>query len=509
MKYMDQLNYLSASELLQLIDKGEVSSRQVTQHFIDTIKQKDPDINAVVVPLFEQALREADHADELFREGKRTGKLHGLPITIKECLDLKGTPSTLGVVRRKDDIRQNTDDYIAALQREGAIILGKTNVAQLLIYFESCNPVYGVTKNPFNVKYSCGGSSGGEGAVIAYGGSPIGIGTDIGGSIRIPAAFCGVCSIKPTMQRIPDLCRFVDNPLPVSINSVTGVIGNSADDLQLMLEIINTEASKKNKNEPLKSIKEVDITKLKVGYFLSDGLFEPMSAVKRGVLEAVEQLKKAGVQVTEFTPPNLVEAEELFFKILSADEAVLFTQNLQKEKAMPQAAGLLMLAKAPAFVRSILSGLTGLLGQKAVNRIIPYFGGKGETFRKENIERQKAFTAKYEAAMNNSAIGKLDAVLSPVCAMPAILHNTADKVGLGGIYTGQYNVTGFPAGVATVSKVKPEEAIGRKTTADLSIKTAAKIEASSTGLPLAVQIAARHWDEHIVLALIKQLHRKV
>ena len=172
---MVSLNNLSASKLLQLIDQGGVSSRQVTQHFIDKINQHNSSINAVVVPLFEQALKEADHADELFKQGKRTGKLHGLPITIKECLDLKGTPSTLGVVRRKDDIRQNTDDYIAALQREGAIILGKTNVAQLLIFFESCNPVYGVTNNPYNVKHTCGGSSGGEGAVIAYGGSPVGM----------------------------------------------------------------------------------------------------------------------------------------------------------------------------------------------------------------------------------------------------------------------------------------------------------------------------------------------
>jgi Asp-tRNA(Asn)/Glu-tRNA(Gln) amidotransferase A subunit family amidase len=84
---MDKINNLSATQLLQLIDKGEVSSRQVTQHFIDKIKQHDPSINAVVVPLFEQALKEADYADELFKQGKRTGKLHGLPITIKECLD--------------------------------------------------------------------------------------------------------------------------------------------------------------------------------------------------------------------------------------------------------------------------------------------------------------------------------------------------------------------------------------------------------------------------------------
>ncbi len=506
---MDKLYTLSATQLLHLIDKGEVTSRNVTQHFVDRIEQINPSLNAVVIKLFDKALQQADKADELYKQGKRSGKLHGLPFTIKECLDLEGTPSTLGVMRRKSDIRKNTDAYVSALQNEGGIILGKTNVAQLLLYFESCNPVYGVTNNPHSSKHSCGGSSGGEGAIIAAGGSPVGVGTDIGGSLRIPAAFCGVCSIKPTMSRTVDLTRFIDNQPTISINSVTGVLANHAEDLQLFLEIINEAASKQRQVEPLKNFKDVDIRELKVGYFLSDGIFEPMPAIKRAVLESVEHLKSLGVQVTEFTPPALSEAEEILFKILSADNAPLFTQNLQNEKAMPQAAGLLLLAKVSPFVRKILSGLTGLLGQKSVQRIVPYFGGSGETFRKELAAKQKAFTEKYIQAMNNSAIGKLDAVISPVCALPAYLHNTGDKVGLGGTYTMQHNVTGFPSGVATVSKVKPEEAVGRKSTADLLVKTAAKIEASATGLPLGVQVAARPWNEHIVIALINSLHRKV
>src|SRR6266542_2875205 len=124
---MEKLNNLSATRLVELIDKGEVSSREVTQHFIDKIKEVNPSLNAVVIELFENALKEADKADEQFKQGKRLGKLHGLPFTVKECLDLKGTPSTLGIARRKSDIRENTDAYLEALQNEGGIILGKTN----------------------------------------------------------------------------------------------------------------------------------------------------------------------------------------------------------------------------------------------------------------------------------------------------------------------------------------------------------------------------------------------
>ncbi len=506
---MHQIECMTCCKILQLIDEGELSSRQVTQHFIDRIKKLNPDLNAVVVHLYEEALKQADYADEQFAEGKRTGRLHGLPITIKECLDLPGTPSTFGLTRRKTDIPVSTDPYVQALINEGAIILGKTNVAQLLLYFESSNKVYGVTSNPHNPAHTAGGSSGGEGAIIAAGGSPAGIGTDFGGSVRIPATFCGICGIKPTMQRTTDMARFVEDSKPVSIQSVTGVLGNHAEDLQLLLEVINDAAAAMRTVQSLQHYKEVDVSKLKVGYFLTDGLFEPMQAVKRAVLEAVDEIKKAGAEVTTFKPPDLSEAEELIFRILSSDRAFLFVDNLQNEKAMPQCAGLIMLSKASPFAKKILLVLTSLLGQNSFKRIIPYFGGKGSVNRKNLEEKQQAYIRKFLEAMNSSSAGRLDAILSPVCALPAFLHNTADKVGLGGVYTALHNVTGFPAGVATISKVRHDEAIGRKKTADLLVKAASKIEANSSGLPIGVQIAARPWEERIVLALINLVHKKL
>ena len=505
---MNKFEGFSAVQLLQLLETKEVSSKEVMQYFIDRIEAVNPSLNAVVIKLYDAALKKAEEADNMLLQGKRMGKLHGLPFTIKECLDLPCTPSTLGLMRRMNDFPEKTDAYVDALQQEGGIILGKTNVAQLLMYFESCNPVYGVTNNPHSAAHTCGGSSGGEGAIIAAGGSPVGIGTDIGGSLRIPAAFCGICSIKPTMSRTIDLTRFIENQVNPSINSVTGVLGNYAEDLQLFLEIMNNVAGKQRLVDPLQDFRNIDLSKLKIGYFLSDGIFEPMPAIKRAVLEAVGKLRAMGMEVIEFEPPALSEAEELFFRILSADNGPLFTDNLQKEKAMPQVKGLIMLSKCSPLIRSILFRLTGLLGQQSVKRIIPYFGGHGETNQKEMTAWQHAYIERYLSAMNNTGIGNLDAIISPVCALPAFLHNTADKVGLGGTYTLQHNVTGFPSGVATISKVKPEEAVGRKTTSDGLVKTASRIEASSAGLPLSVQIAARPWNEHIVLAIINQLHER-
>jgi fatty acid amide hydrolase len=505
---MVRLDKLSATQIISLIDQGTVTSRETTVHFIERIRQVNPGLNAVVYPLFEDALQQADQADELFRQGKRTGRLHGFPFTIKECLDLAGTPTTLGIIRRKNDIPVMTDAYVAALQNQGGIILGKTNVPQTLAFFESANPVYGVTNNPFSSTHTCGGSSGGEAAIIAMGGSAVGIGTDLGGSLRVPAAFCGICTIKPTAGRITDFTRYIDHPPNLSIKSVTGILANYAEDLQLFLEILNEVSIDQRQIKPLKNFKGVDITKLKVGYFLSDGLFEPMTAVKRAVTEAVGELKRVGAQVTEFVPPPLSEAEELFFRILSADGAPIYARNLRNEKAMPQGKSLLMILKASVLKRKLLSVVARLFGQKSLTRIIPYFGGKGAAFREEMELKQKAFAAKYEAAMNNSKIGSLDAVISPSCSLPAYLHNTSDKVGLGGAYAIQHNVTGFPAGVAAISKVTTEEAIARKKTMDILVRTAAKIERSSAGLPLGIQIAARPWDEHIVIALINLLHKR-
>ena len=200
---MNNLIKKSAVELLKLIETKEVSSREVTQHFINRIEEVNPKINAVVLKFYDEALTKADEADATLAKGKTIGKLHGLPFTIKECFDYLGSPSTLGVLARKNDRPSENDAYIEALMNEGGIVLGKTNVPQLLIFIESDNRVYGKTNNPHNPKFAPGGSSGGEGAIIGASASPVGIGSDLGGSVRFPAAFCGICSIKPTMWRTP------------------------------------------------------------------------------------------------------------------------------------------------------------------------------------------------------------------------------------------------------------------------------------------------------------------
>jgi fatty acid amide hydrolase len=504
---MEPLHTLSATELLRRIDRGELSSREATQYFIDRIEALNPALNAVVVPRFAQALEQADRADRAYAQGKRTGPLHGLPLTIKECFDLPGTPTTLGLLRRRDDFPDQTDPYVAALQAAGGIVLGKTNVSQLLAALESANPVYGTTNNAFNPAFSCGGSSGGEGAIVGAGASPLGLGNDIGGSIRIPAAFNGVCGIKPTMARTVDQTRVLDYEVDNSINSAVGPLAKHAEDLYPALAVLNEVAATLGTVEPLRDPAAVDLSQLRVGYFLTDGFFPPMAAIRRAVAESVARLEDLGVTTVAFEPPDLAEAEAIFYGIMGGEDQPIFLENLQDDRPIEQLADLLSLVRAAPWKRKFLYWLTGLLGQESARRVIRHVGGKGAAHYAQLEERQRAFTQRYLRAMDESAAGPLDAIISPVAALPAFLHRTADKVGLGGAYCLQHNVTGFPAGVATVGTVAAEEAVGRKPSRDLQSRAAARTERAAAGMPLAVQIAARPWREDVVLALVGALHR--
>ncbi len=193
----------SAGEIARRIARREISAVEVARAFVARIEAVNPRLNAVVVSLFEHALQEAAAADDRQSRGEPLGPLHGVPITVKECFYVAGTPSTIGLT--SPQFRQLIDKdglSVARMRRAGAIVLGKTNLPQLMIWHESDNPVYGRTNNPWDLSRTCGGSTGGEAAIIAARGSPLGIGNDLGGSIRVPCHFCGIHGIRPTSLRM-------------------------------------------------------------------------------------------------------------------------------------------------------------------------------------------------------------------------------------------------------------------------------------------------------------------
>ena len=200
---MTEIGLLSTVEQIALVRSGDLSSRELTEHFIERIERLDPEINAVVTRDFGVALEQADVADEQGQKGKLIGALHGIPITVKDALETRNLRSTGGAVELQDNVPDRDAAVVASLRREGAIVMGKTNLPRWSGDIQSYNEIFGTTNNPWNLSCGPGGSSGGAAAAVAMGFTSFEIGTDIGGSIRFPAAFNGIWGHKPSFGVIP------------------------------------------------------------------------------------------------------------------------------------------------------------------------------------------------------------------------------------------------------------------------------------------------------------------
>lgn len=496
----------SATELAQLIAGGDVSAAEVVTAHIERIEQVNPQINAVVVKRYAAALAEAQAADDARRAGASLGPLHGVPVTIKECLDLQGTPSTLGLPCRVHDRASADDPYVARLRQAGAIVLGKTNVPQLLVYYESCNPVYGRTNNPWNLDRASGGSSGGEAAIIAAHGSPLGIGTDIGGSLRVPAHFCGIVSLKPTTPRTLDWTRLVEPRSYGPIVSLAGPMARDVADLELALALMSGVPNPLcPQPAPPGDSSTVDLTQLRIGYYTDDGTFTPSPAVKRAVREAAELLRAAGAQVSPWQPPAVPDAVDLYYRIMTSDGAALLRGLLGTDKPEPQIANLFWLAPRSRRTLALLERALQLAGQRSMATSVRSFGYPAR-LHLATMERELAgYRERFAGALDQASAGPLDLILCPTCPLPAYTHGASQQLGVGGGYAALYNLLGYPAGNVPITQVRPNEEIGRVASLDLVERAARAVEHGSAGLPVGVQLVARPWQEHVALAAMRAL----
>lgn len=244
MMQMTQLTERSGVALAGLIKAGEISSREAVDAHILRIEAVNPQLNAVVAERFELARTEADRADGLRAKsrGKSTVEdlppFHGVPCTIKECFAFEGMPNTAGLVRRKGIIPTVDATAVARLRAAGCIPLGVTNTSEACMWMESNNRVYGLTRNPYDLGRTVGGSSGGEGAIIAAGGSPFGLGSDVGGSIRMPAFFNGIFGHKPSAGLVPSTGQYPHAENEQLRYLGTGPLARKAEDLMPLLRIM-------------------------------------------------------------------------------------------------------------------------------------------------------------------------------------------------------------------------------------------------------------------------------
>ncbi|EPD92613.1 MULTISPECIES: amidase family protein [unclassified Paenibacillus] len=502
-----KLPELGAAEMARGIKAGRWTSSELVEAHIARIGQIQPLIGAVAVPLFEEARRAAAEADLRTASGEPLGPLHGVPVSVKESLDAAGTASTWGLTGRTAPASED-DPAVAALRRAGAVVLAKTNAMQLLMGCETVNPVYGRTSSPWNpAGRSCGGSSGGEAALIAAGGSPLGLGTDVGGSIRTPAHFCGVHGLKPTPGRVASrpprgiahICR------EAAEMASTGPLARKVEDLALAMEVL--AATETLQAHPLQRPGETDPAGLRIGFYTSDGILPPSPAVERAVLDAAEALRARGVTVKPFRLPEPDLALHQFYALMSAAGAEGIAETAGADALVPQVEGTRRSFGRSRTANRILALLLRGAGQKiAGTHILPYLGRKTREDLGKAAELRQAYREKFAAEMERQQV---DVLLSPPFLTPAIPHDHSLAMTYEGSYALLYNYLGMPAGVISLSQVRVDEADAMRAvrSRDRLVQAAAQADLNSAGLPVGVQVAAAPWREDRVLAVMDMLEK--
>ena len=234
---LEELTNVSASELVRLIVGKQASPVDVAQAHLERIEQLNPALNAIVT-IAPDVLDRARQAEASLMRGDTPGPLHGLPITIKDTIETADLRSTSGSVVRAQFVPRVDAPSVARLRAAGAIILGKTNVAEMAMDYTADNPVFGRTNNPHDTSRTPGGSSGGEAAAIATCMSAGGLGSDLAGSIRIPAHFCGIAGLKPTTGSVPGAGQFPPSIGPYSLGAAIGPMARRVEDLQLLFSAL-------------------------------------------------------------------------------------------------------------------------------------------------------------------------------------------------------------------------------------------------------------------------------
>ncbi|WCN36241.1 amidase [Aneurinibacillus uraniidurans] len=488
-----KLYTLSAIELAKGIRNGEFTSLEVVNSFIERIESKNKDINAIAVPLFEKARVEAKKRDEMAARGEFLGSLHGVPVTVKESIHVAGTPSTWGI-EGKDDLLKEDDPSVERLKNAGAIILAKTNAMQLLMGCETFNPVYGRTNNPWNLQRTPGGSSGGEGAAVASMFSALGIGTDIGGSIRTPAHFCGVHGLKPTPGVVPQHPpkRITHIRREAGAMSSIGPIARTVDDLKLAFEVLA------GKEMSLQTIEG-----LKIGVWTTDHILCPSRSITRAIEEAAGVLSERGAKLVAYEFPLIKESMQNFYGMICADGGKGIEETIGVSKQEYPIQKLLSAQRLGKVKRKLVVSVLTLLRQQTIGSVVlPFTGAKTEEEYQKLLLNREQYR---DLVLNDMREKGLDAVICPVFPTPALFHNGSKNLSYEGAYNSLINYLGFPSGAFSYSFVKSGEEVLERNKNDIVQKAAMDAEKGSLGLPVAVQIVSIPHQENIVLSIMAQL----
>lgn len=452
---MDDLLALSVRDLATAIRSKQTTSKHLTKLFLDQIETVNPALNAVIRLEPEIAMKYAERADIALQGGETPGKLFGVPMTIKDSLDTFDMITTWGTEGRRGFRPGKDATCVERLRNQGAILMGKTNTPEFTLSFKTDNLIFGRTNNPFDTSRTPGGSSGGAAAIISTGGSPFDVGTDTGGSIRLPSHFCGISGLKPTTGRIP--CT--GNALPTSgvIAPLTqpGPMAKSVDDLIYLLEIM---AGPDNIDPhaipcPLLDPYAVNVAELKIGYHTDNGIKTPDDPIVSVIKSVVDLLSAHKMVASEVRPSGIEMAGLIFGYLLGADNGDMINMLLEDSQTItpsPVITDLLESAGNP---------ISGAEYSQAINL--------WHNFQSSMLSYFDVF----------------DILVSPVNAHTAIAHDEPEDFSAYS-YTTAYNLTGWPSVVIRAGT-------------------------DSDGLPIGVQILARPFREDQCLAVASWLEARL
>lgn len=479
---MESLLKLGAFELAKLIKSKETSPVEVFNVHAELLLKHNPVLNAAVELNIEAGRKQAHEMTEAL-SSKNTKidelpPLYGVPFTCKEMLSIKGFKRTGGSIYYRNHVSQETATSFERIAKAGAILLGTTNVPEFGFWFETKNQVYGRTSNPYNEKRTSGGSSGGEGALIGLGASPFGIGSDIGGSIRIPSAFCGVFGHKPSSGIIPLTGHFPLSheelkTLPPSKYPMTtvGPITRSAKDL---LPLVNLMKGPDNIDPQCTAVEfNLKTSKPKKIFYIASplihGASETSTEVSEQILKAVQYFKEIGYQTEELPRNFFLKALECWFNVFETMERSPFSEMISPEKNLNHLKEIpkLILGNSPhtlpTFILSIIDSL-----------------GKNDPNRQEKIEK---FTRELNQLREklNKKLNNENVLLFPTQPNPAPLHNFLFLTPFDFIYCGIFNAlknpsTNFPIGMSKDNMPIGMQIIGPLFYDHLGIKLAEELE---------------------------------
>lgn len=458
------LNFLSASEMAAQVRDRKISPVELVQAHLDRIAKVNPSINALVQIAPERALADARAAELAVMRGGQFGALHGVPITIKSSIDVVAMRREAGTKLRKNFVASTDAPLVARLRNAGAITLGVTNTPELLMAWETDNLLYGRTNNPWDLSRTAGGSSGGEAAAIASGCSAAGVGSDGGGSIRVPAHFCGICGLKPTPGRIPATGHFPQSVGPFALLGVVGPMARTVGDLKILFEIMQGPDNGDPSAAPVPvSWPKIERTRTRIAYFEDDGRTPVTPETRRAVEQAANALRDAGFELQAFRPNGLDEARELWWKFFGGAGAMLLGPMLKGHES----------ELSP--VLKEFNSWTATEPPHTAQSLL-------DTWIQRDLLRMKIF----------EQMERFPVLLCPVAAIPAFRHGERswkiDRKTINYLdawsYCEWFNLLGMPA-------------------------VSVPVRRSAEGLPIGVQIATKPWQEELALEVAQILEQNL